>query len=623
MTRPVLDGADRHRGGGGDQRIALPTGGGASDWALQLRDVDLARIQSSLRPTRLSGTLAATVTGARQSVRGDLREDARRLDFAAVVEGGRVRVEHFRARAGGGALAGQGHLGRAHAFSVNARARGFDPSMFADVPPAKLTGTIDASGTLAPAWEVAGSATLDAGSRFADTTVSGKARGHATPQRASDLDVDLRAAGASIAEGAWGAPTAFDSWSMRFARRPAAGMLRCCRSGPTRCGRDQARRTLSARRAIQASFSTPGEGAAMGHDAAGGDARRREDRPGRRPCRTTGASADHGERHRPGAPRTELESARIEVGGTLPATTARSRSPARNSPSRAGFDGGLADAGLPKASTARPGQAIASLESTGAVPLVLESPASLVVSRSRVAIGAARIAIAEGHAEIDRFSVDVGRVDTRGSFRGVPVSALARLAGSPLPFASTLVVGGDWSIAAARRTARSALRESGDGRRGAPGSRPPARRWDHRARGHRPVVDDALDARLRVRTSSGSTADASFALDAGAVPGSLSSTAAMHATLRADMPTLQPLQPLLGTTAVIDGRLRADIEARGTLARPAFRYAHRGRAALRLPQHGAAAGRLRARLVGAASLDELSLRGGDRRRRGNATPATQ
>ncbi len=105
----------------------------------------------------------------------------------------------------------------------------------------------------------------------------------------------------------------------------------------------------------------------------------------------------------------------------------------------AAFAGGLAD-------TKRPNGAVDvawigtldSLANRGTYALRLETPAALEIARNRVRIGSTRLAVADGRAELANFTIDEGRIDTRGSFTGIPVTALARLSGTTLPFPSTL-----------------------------------------------------------------------------------------------------------------------------------------------------------------------------------------
>ena len=619
-------------GGSASGRVTIPTRGGASDWALQLRDVNLARIQSTLLATRLSGSLTAEVTGNRQSVRGDLRENARALAFAAVVEGRRVRIDSFRAQAAGGELAGQGAiaLDGARPFSINARATKFDPSQFAAVPPALLTGTIDATGTLAPAWDVVASIVLDAGSKFADTAVSGKARGHVTPGRAADLDVNLKAAtAAATIKGAWGAATDKLQFTLDAPRvgelRPL--LLRVTPQWPDAlAGAVRMNGTLSGTprnpglvldahaqafqwgRTMRAATLDIAATVAPGTETGGAF----DQRALQILVNSTGLVVPQG----------ELKAAQIKVAGTLARHDAAIAAAGEGFTIAAGFAGGLEDRKLADGRTELGWSGnVARLVNTGSVPLSLQAPATLVVSRSRVEVGTARIAIAEGRADIERLVVDAGRVDTRGSFTGIPVTAVARLGGTKLPFASTVVLGGDWAVTAAPKLngTFNVKRESGDWFTAESVSLDVSElalgitTLDLTGR----FVDDALDASARFRSSRGGTADATFTLAAGSVAGALSADAAMHATLRADMTTLRPFQPWLGTTAVVDGRAHAAVDAQGTLARPTYTGTLTADALrFAVPQYGVQLqdGRLRARLVDRTiHLDELSLAGGEGR----------
>lgn len=619
-------------GGTATGRGTIPMGGGASEGSLQLRNINLARIQSTLLTTRLSGTLSAEVTGARQMVRGDIRDDDRALTFAAVVENRQVRIDSFRAQANGGELAGQGRiaLDGTRPFAVNARAANFDPSRFADVPSGNLRGTIDATGTLAPNWDVAAKVTLDAGSRFADTAIAGVARGRVTAGRAEELDVNLKASTATIAlKGAWGGDTDKLAFSLDAPRlgelRPL--MLRVAPQWP-----DALAGALKLSGVVAGPPGSPGLTInAHGQGLQSGKTMR-------------AATLDIAATVAPGTatsiafdkralqiaasgtglvlPQGELKSTQIKVAGTLARHDSSIDATGDGFTIAAALAGGLADRKLAdgKADLAWSGS-VTRLTNVGSVPLTLEAPASLAVSRSRIALGAARIAIAQGYADIDRFTVDAGLVDTRGSFTGIPVTALARLAGTTLPLPSTLVIGGGWALTAAPRLngTFNVKRESGDLFAAASSTLDVSESvlgiTSMEVAGR--FVGDALDATASFRSTRAGTADATLTVAAGSEPGRLDIDAAMRATVRADMATLRPLQPWLGTSAVLDGRAHADIEARGTLAKPTLTGTVTGDALrVALAQYGVQLrdGRLRARLVDRAIvLDELSFAGGEGR----------
>src|SRR4029079_12650097 len=87
---------------------------------------------------------------------------------------------------------------------------------------------------------------------------------------------------------------------------------------------------------------------------------------------------------------------------------------------------------------------VASFENRGNVAVRLLGSASLAARRGYVRLADAQIAAADGRAQIGEFAWDNGRITTRGSFTGIPITTAARLAGQKLPVDSTLVLGGDW-----------------------------------------------------------------------------------------------------------------------------------------------------------------------------------
>ena len=88
------------------------------------------------------------------------------------------------------------------------------------------------------------------------------------------------------------------------------------------------------------------------------------------------------------------------------------------------------------------------LDNRGALAMQLEAPAAIEWAHDRLHIGAARLRVAEGHADLGDLRWDGGKLTTRGAFDGIPLTALLRFAGVRSPLASTLVIAGDWSVAA-------------------------------------------------------------------------------------------------------------------------------------------------------------------------------
>ena len=100
----------------------------------------------------------------------------------------------------------------------------------------------------------------------------------------------------------------------------------------------------------------------------------------------------------------------------------------------------------------------------------------------------------------------------------------------------------------------------------------------------------------------------------GAPPGRLAPDAPLAFTLDAELATLTPLQPWLGTAAVVNGSARIALSGHGTFAAPVFSGTVAGDA-LRIdaPQYGVYLrdGRVCAHIAdGGIAVDEISIAGG-------------
>ncbi len=629
-------------GGGASGRARLPIDGKPLDFELALRDVDLLRLQSSLVATKLTGTLSASVSEKRQTVRGELRQADMGLSFAATIADQRIVIDRFRAETGGGELAGSGtlELDGARKFVVDARARNFDPARFASVPSGKIDGTIAGRGTLEPAWDVSAEVTITKGSRFADLAVAGSLRAAATAERVRDIDavLDIASAKATIS-GTYGGTNdtlafAFDLPKLVELRKlltryaafapddPLAGSLRLRGN----------LRGIGERAGLDASVSGSGLqwGRVFAAKSVTGTAR--VSRAGsevqetaaltRRPLEISLKISD-------GKVATVgFKSLQGRVTGSMARHTGNFDAEGAEFDFTTSFTGGLIerrrDDGVSESAWVG---TLDSLTNRGNYALELVAPATVELARGRVRVGSARVVVAEGRAELSDLAIDEGRISTHGSFTAIPAAAIARLAGKPLPFASTLELGGDWSLEASPRlngTVR-VRRERGDGYAGESTLLDPSElalgisALDLNVR----LADDAVTATARFESTRFGRADARASLGAGAAPGRLSAEAPFEASVTASLPSLRPLQPWLGTLGAMDGKLSAELTARGTLADPLLTGQVSGEALrLDVPQYGVYLkdGRLRAKLAGrTVNLEELSFVGGSGRFSANGT----
>jgi len=629
----ALSGIDAELAGGGRARgdVTLPLKGGAIKLDLALANVDLKRVQSSLIATRLSGTLAGDVDKERQVLRGDLRQADLALAFAATIEGRKVTLSSVRAQARGGTLVGSGTIGldAPRAFTITARAAHFNPARFVAMPDAQLDGTIDARGTLAP-LAIAGEVTLAKGSKFAGLDASGTARGEMTRSAVKNViaNVSLGASTATI-NGGYGTAADTLAYDVNIGRiaelRPLLARYAKVTLPDPLAGSLRARGTLSGDPtspgvtidAHAESFEWGRAVRAATIDAKGSIAAGRG--PGGAIPLSARAITLTASSSRVVAPQGALASAKLGFDGTLAQHRATLSATGDGIDFSAALAGGLVDVKTAKggAETAWSGS-LDALTNRGTYALSLSRPATLLLSRDRVEIGEAHVAVAQGHVDIVKLSIEDGRVSTQGSLTGVPVDAAAKLAGSPLPFASTMVVGGQWSITASPRLNGTfdLHRESGDWFGAESTTLDPADlalgitvlevsgRFDN----------DALAATGRFRSARAGMADASATLGAGRSAGTIDGSAPFTASFTADLASLRPLQPWIGTAAVMDGRARIVATARGTLSNPALDGTITGDA-LRfdLPQYGIHMkdGVVRARLVERTIvLDEFSFAGG-------------
>ena len=197
---------------------------------------------------------------------------------------------------------------------------------------------------------------------------------------------------------------------------------------------------------------------------------------------------------------------------------------------------------------------------------------ALALAQGHVRLGEAHLIVADGNVHVDELAWDDGHiVDARPLHRAAGrhgrapcrAAAAARVDAEPrrrVVVRRHAATQRDALGAPRRRrpVARRQRHHSGDeSRRRHHGARSGRAR---RQRRHRSERDLSLDARRhRIRHACRS------APSPNAPAGRIAPDAPVVATIKAELTTLQLLQPWAGTTAVIDGRARIDLAARGTL----------------------------------------------------------
>ena len=463
-------------GGGvrGDARVALGGAQRSVRFALTCANVDLARVDTRSSSRRgCPGRIAADANAARQTLEGDVRDRDMALAFAAAIASGRIDVDAVsrkRRRRDARPARRAWRSTSATSSRVQATMQRLDPSRFAAVPAASLDGTVNASGALHPQWR------------------AGRGRQHSR-QRAGSPALPCRAMpGERLRRAAF----------RNLAVDVALGTARLHGNGSAGVARRSPRRHLDAPRLadiaplLPSGVPQPLTGAlhASGHVAIGKRRHRRRHRVAwhiaarRFLCRRDACRDAH--RSPPPAPSRatldsralafDIEATQLTLGArALDARARHGKRQRRQAPCNAcaarrrdvdatlALDGSLRNIGDP--AQASWSGTLTALDNRGSVP---RAPSRPRVARACAAITCAwpmrASRSADGRADIGEFTWNDGRITTRGSFTSIALTTAARLAGRTLPVESTLVLGGDWSIAATPRlTGRfSVQRERGD-----------------------------------------------------------------------------------------------------------------------------------------------------------------
>jgi len=628
-------------GGGnitGSARIPLGDAVGGGAWTLELRDIDAHRIYAALVTTRLSGTVVADLDREQQRFRGNVTDRTVRggigMEFSAVLANDVLVVDRFRARSGKGELVGRGRmtLVRDRAFEIDATATSFDPAAYGAFPNGSLNGRIAATGSLAPALKVRAEVALAQGSRLSGVALAGAGRGTFTEKTLRDIVVELAAGHSKLtAAGAAGAAgdhlmVAVDSPDLADFAPLLPARFASSLAGALRLNADFAGLPPQAGLDLEAS----GERLKLPGGIGAGTAQIRAHIA---PATSNDLGRDLATRRidvtvvakEVATPSGNAGTLNATVAGTLAEHTATLAAKGAEFDARASVRGGfdmtreLGDIGQLSEKLAWKGT-LDAFENHGAWTTRLAAPARLEFARSRVRIGAARLQIADGNFSLAEFDWNDGRIATAGEFAAVPLATFARLAGTRLPFTSTLTLSGEWKIAATPHLNGTVVvrRQGGDIAiaQGADADRPFAvgiSALEARAR----FDDDAVDASGTFRSARGDHADAKLAVGrvAGAPPGRLAPDAPLEFSATGDIPTLQILQPWIGSAAVISGRAHLDFAARGTVKEANLSGAFVGES-LRIdaPRYGVhyTNGRIAVRADhGRVAVDEMTLTAGD------------
>lgn len=506
----TLDDVRADLGAAGQVKGTATLGPERGSAALAFDALNLRALHPGLRATRLAGMATAEYEGDVQRMRARVAERGITLAASAERRGDRVDVHRFEATFGRSRAEGRAELSLAGAqpFSAELRFRQFDPAALGDYPSATLNGKARARGRLVPAWSADVAVDL-ADSRFRDAPLAGTVRGQASANAVRDADVNLRLGENTLRAGG---SYARNGGSMVFdldARRPD-------RIEPRLGGRFTARGRLQ----------------------------------GRWPDPAVDVEID-GE-HLAWAGRVWAQTLRARAEGTLGAHTLALDGRIDGYPVKGTAAGGWRDA--------RWSGALATLEVGGDYPFALDGALPLAATRERVEAGPGRARFAGGRLELDSVLWQHDRLASRGRFAALPAQPFLKAAGASLHPKSDLRLVGEWDVRASPRLdgTVSIARESGD----LVLPTDPAIAVGLRTLAiDATLVADAIDAvaRIDARIGTGTATVATSGIERAS---------ALKAEAALQVPTLQPFEALVGTAALVGGRVDLALAAGGTLGQP-------------------------------------------------------
>ena len=577
---------------------------------IRVADLDLASIHTRLHPTRLAGALAFELAGGGRTVqgtiKGDLTERGVALAFDAVLARGEARIKSFRAQAKGGSLAGSGTIrfDEKRAFDVEAKAKRLDPAAFGAYPTASITGTFAARGALEPEWSASVSLRLAPESRWRNLALAGGGKLDLAREHIARAAIDLAIGGNRLQlRGDHGRPgelLAFtvDAPDLAAVEASIGGHLKASGSIGGVWGRPSLALTARGEALHYASFAATSLvlEAEIGAQSSG---------DGDRSIRVTLALTDI----RDGS--LALHDVEVGASGTIAKHEVVVAARGGDLDLEARFAGSWH--GTPQSGWS--GRAVA-LQNRGAYPVALTESARIDWQSGRLRVADAAGTISGGRFALRELVWEAGRWSSNGELSRVPASTLLAAAGQGERVRSTLVLSGRWTFAASPRLNGSLALSRDDGDL-APADGPEYALGLSRLEFAAESIDDRINATLIARSR---LMDVDAAATVGPSPagaGLFDGAAPLQLSVRVEASSLRALQALAGTTAVIDGRLAANLGGQGTLRRVRLTGTIDGDGLrLEAPQYGMSLrdGRLRARLDDRALVvSELSFSGGDGR----------
>jgi translocation and assembly module TamB len=599
-------------------------------WQLTVERLDLRRLHSALIETRLSGRIDADVRARVQRVVADVAQRDVRLAVTASYDGETIVAERLLARARDGSLEGSGRIalsGR-RPFSLDVRAKQFDPSRFGSFPAGRLDGTIVARGTASPSVAAQVTVNVSPGSRLAGLPAQGRVQGEFTTATARAVDADLTL-GSNRVQATGDLGKTGDSVRVKLAAKRLEELDPLLPAA--------APKPVSGSLAGTATFQSLARGAKLEFDIVGTNLKAGPD--------WQFGSLNAQGRLTHAAPLSQLRVSALQDISVAAHGTQVSIPAGKATAAKIALTGSAAshtlDVALNDGDAAVEGRVIASLSGAEAAPswsgrveslaargwpnvppLALVTPATFKVERDSIVLDAFRIDGAGGQLDVESLRWVNGELSTSGRFTGLPIAPLLTTAGLADRLRTDLVLGGAWDVSSreAWKGTFKVARERGDVYFDDPAAEGASRvslglttlALDATLEGTRITGHAQMHARL------GGNALADFELSApGGARHPFSADTRVNAKVRAHVPSLAAAQPWIGTSTRVQGQMIADVAIGGTIGKPALSgqlvgYGLR----VDMPQFGVSYrdGQLRvASGPEGISLEELSFNAGDGR----------
>lgn len=422
---------------------------------LAIRRLDPAALDTRLRAARLNGSMKLSGDDAAQQAVLALSDGTLHLDARLAKAGDSLTLENLRLARGRATLTGQGKmgLGGQRAYTFIGKLQHFDLAEFLRAPRSDLNATLELAGELEP--QVTGTVRfMISDSRLAEQRVNGSGRIEFVGISRGKGEAELRLGDNRLnAKGSFGA--AADRLQLDLTA-PALAQLGAGFGG-----------ALNARASLAGNLARPDATLeAQGRDLA---------LPGDHHLSSfTAVASLHGEALSLTANAADyrlkaknlMQSLQLGVQGSRSHHDLNAEAQLDNgSKLTLRANGGLTDPAQGWGNIQWKGM-LTELSGTGALPFKLLAATPLSLGRDHASLDAAQFAVAGGQARINSAAWTPQRWNSRGSFTGIGLRAIAGL--QPAPLArygqETLRLGGEWDIVSAAQLLGSlrVARESGD-----------------------------------------------------------------------------------------------------------------------------------------------------------------